>query len=166
MRRYLVPLLATVLSACATAQKLDAASDVHTLLIAIRDNDRATFDTYVDKPALKRELSQRLAIEAGKDKRLGGLGAILAPTVADLAGDALLRPDVFRAVAEHYGYSRAQKIPNAIAISTLLRRLPDGRVCAVAKKDAPCLLDFTKGADGHWRLSGYEGDTKMLRVKL
>jgi hypothetical protein len=166
MRRYLAPLLALALSACATAQKLDAANDVHTLLVAIRDNDRATFDAYVDKPALKYELSRRLAAEAGKDKRLGGLGAILAPAVADLAGDALIRPDVFRTVAEHYGYSRNLKIPNAIAISTLLRRLPDGRVCAVGKKDGPCELDFTKAADGHWRLSGFEGDTKMLRVKL
>src|SRR5205085_5138176 len=100
---------------------------------------------YVDKPALKAELSRRLQAQAGRDKRLSGVAAILGPAVADIAGDTLLRPDVFRTVAEHYGYSRNQRIPNAIEISALLRRLPDGRVCAVSQKDGPCLIDFTKG---------------------
>lgn len=166
MRKLVLVAVALTLSACATAQKLDAASDVHTLLIAIRDNDAATFDAYVDRPALKHEIEQRLRTEAGKDKRLSGVAAILAPSLANLASDTLIRPDVFRAVAEHYGYSRNTRIPNSIEISQTLRRLPDGRVCAITKKDGPCLLDFTKGGDGHWRLSGFEGDTSMLRLKL
>ena len=42
--------------------------------------------------------------------------------------------------------------------------MPDGRVCATRKQDGPCLLIFTKAEDGHWRLSGFEGDASMLRL--
>lgn len=161
-----VPMLALVLSACATVQKLDAAGDVHALLIAIRDNDRATFDALVDRRALKAEVSDRLVTEARRDSRVpAGLAAILAPSLAEVAGDALIRPDVFRAVAVHYGYRREMKIPGPIGISTMLRPLPDGRVCAVTRKDGPCLLVFTHAADGRWKLSGFEGDLSMLRIK-
>ena len=44
MRAIVIALMALTLSACATVQKLDAASDVHALLISIRDGDQATFD--------------------------------------------------------------------------------------------------------------------------
>ncbi|HEY1427309.1 MAG TPA: hypothetical protein VGF50_11600, partial [Caulobacteraceae bacterium] len=38
------------LAGCATTQRLGAANDVHALLVAIRDDDRATFDAHIDKP--------------------------------------------------------------------------------------------------------------------
>ena len=164
MRAILLAILALTLSACATARKLDAANDVHTLLIAIRDNDPVAFDAHVDRRALKRVIEARLVAEAQKDRRLSGIAAILAPGLAELAGETLVQPSVFRAVAEYYGYSRTTKIPNAIVISQALRRLPDGRVCAVTKKDGPCLLVFTKAPDGRWKLSGFEGDLSMLRL--
>lgn len=171
MRGFVIGLVAalaaTVLSACATVQKLDAASDVHALLVSIRDGDRTTFDALVDKPALKQEIQGRLMAEARRDPRVPSvLAAILAPSVADLAGDALLRPDVFRAVAEYYGYRRDQQIPGVVAISTMLKPLDAGHVCAVTKKNGPCLLTFTQGADSRWRLSGFEGDLSMLRLKM
>jgi ABC-type amino acid transport substrate-binding protein len=165
LRAILFAILALALSGCATARKLDAANDVHTLLIAIRDNDPAAFEAHVDRRALKRVIEARLMSEARKDDRLSGIAAILAPGLAELAGEALVQPSVFRAVAEHYGYSRQTKIPNAIVISQALRRLPDGRVCAVSRKDGPCLLVFTKAPDGRWKLSGFEGDLSMLRLK-
>lgn len=165
MRAFLIGVLALTLSACATVQKLDAAGDVHALLISIRDNDRATFDALVDRRALKAEISDRLVLEARRDSRVPtGLAAILAPSLAELAGDTLIRPDVFRAVAVHYGYRRDMKIPGPIGISTMLRQLPDGRVCAVSKKEGPCLLIFAHAADGRWKLSGFEGDLSMLRI--
>ncbi|WP_293900471.1 DUF2939 domain-containing protein [Phenylobacterium sp.] len=167
MRR--LPLLAAVLalslSACATVQKLPAAGDVHALLISIRDEDRATFDSLVDRKALKHEIQGRLVERASKDKRLSGVAALLAPSLADLVGESVVQPKVFKAVAEHYGYTPATKIPNILAISQALRQLPDGRICAISKKDGPCLLDFTKAPDGHWKLSGFEGDVSMLRLK-
>lgn len=162
----LVVALAAALSGCATVQKLDAASDVHALLISIRDGDRATFDSLVDKRALKQEIQTRLMAEAGRDARVPAvLAAVLAPSVADIAGEALIRPDVFRAVAEYYGYRRDQKIPGPLGVSTLLKPLDPAHVCAVSKKDGPCLLTFTKGPDDRWRLSGFEGDLSMLRLK-
>ncbi len=165
-RTLLLALTALTLSACATVQKLDAASDVHALLIAIRDGDSATFDSLVDRRALKGEIQNRLVAEASRDSRVpAGLAAILAPGLAELAGETLVQPQVFRSVAEYYGYRQDMKIPGPIGISTMLRELPDQRVCAVTKKDGPCLLIFAKAPDGRWKLSGFEGDLKMLRLK-
>lgn len=165
MRALLTVLAVLALSACATVQKLDAANDVHALLIAIRDDDRAAFDSYVDRRALKGEISDRLMTEAGKDRKLSGVAAILAPGLAELAGEALIRPDVFRAVADYYGYGADTRIPPAIYISKMLRPLPDGRVCAVGKKGGDCILVFTHAADGRWKLSGFDGALSMLRLK-
>jgi hypothetical protein len=165
VRAILFAILALTLGACATARKLDAANDVHALLIAIRDNDQAAFDAHVDRRALKGEIQARLVAEARKDPRLSGIASILAPGLAELAGETLVQPAVFRRVAEYYGYTPRTKIPNSIAISQTLRRLPDGRVCAITKKDGPCLLIFTKAPDGAWKLTGFEGDLSMLRLK-
>jgi len=166
MRGLLIALMALALSACATVQKLDAAGDVHALLISIRDDDQPTFDALVDRRALKQEIQGRLMAEARNDRRIpAALAAVLAPSLAELAGETLIQPDVFRAVAEYYGYSRDTKIPGPIGISTMLRQLPDGRVCAVTKKEGPCLLIFTEGVDGRWKLSGFEGDLSMLRLR-
>lgn len=166
MRGFVIVLAALVLASCATVQKLDAASDVHALLISIRDNDRPTFDSLVDKRALKDEIQSRLVAEARRDPRVPSvLAAVLAPGIAEVAGEALIRPDVFRAVAEQYGYRRDMQIPGVIGISTLLQPLDAGRVCAVTKKGGPCQLIFTQGPDSRWRLSGFEGDLSMLRLK-
>lgn len=166
MRAIVIALMALTLSACATVQKLDAAGDVHALLISIRDGDQATFDSLVDRRALKREIQDRLVVEATRDSRVPvGLAAILAPGLAELAGETLVQPAVFRAVADYYGYRPDMKIPGPIGISTMLRELPDSRVCAVSKKDGPCLLIFTKAPDGRWKLSGFEGDLSMLRLR-
>ncbi len=165
MRAVLIALVALTLSACATVQKLDAAGDVHALLISIRDNDRATFDSLVDRRALQREIQGRLMAEASKkDERIAVLAALLGPSVAEVAGNALIQPNVFRAVAEYYGYTPQTRIPGQIGISTALRQLPDGRVCAMKNKDGPCMLTFTKAVDGRWKLSGFDGELSMLRM--
>ena len=165
MRAVLIALVALTLSACATVQKLDAAGDVHALLISIRDNDRATFDSLVDRRALQREIQGRLMAEASKkDERIAVLAALLGPSVAEVAGNALIQPNVFRAVAEYYGYTPQTRIPGQIGISTALRQLPDGRVCAMKNKDGPCMLTFTKSVDGRWKLSGFDGELSMLRM--
>lgn len=165
-RPLIIALIALTLSACATVQKLDAAGDVHALLISIRDGDTATFDSLVDRRALKGEIQNRLVAEASRDSRIpAGLAAILAPGLAELAGEALVQPQVFRAVADSYGYRPDMKIPGPIGISTMLRELPDGRVCAVGKKEGPCVLVFAKAPDGRWKLSGFEGDLSLLRLK-
>lgn len=159
---------ALALTACATAQRLSAANDVHALLVAIRDDDRAAFDAHVDRPALKREIEGRL-VERTREMKGGdswkALGAMLAPALADIAGDALVQPKVFRQVAEYYGYKASTPLPGAIAIAGSLKPMKDGRVCATKSKNGPCMLVFTQEA-GVWKLTGFEGDISMLRIKL
>lgn len=163
LRRVLAGLLLLALAACATAKRVDAANDVHALLLAIRDNDQAAFEAHVDRPALKREIEARLLAEAQADGRLAGLAAALAPSLAEAASEGLIQPQVFRFVAERYGYTPATKIPGPVAIAQSLKTLPDGRVCATREKDGPCLLTFTQGPDDRWRLSGFEGRLSELK---
>jgi len=164
MRRLLLILTAAAsLAACATAQRLGAANDVHALLVSIRNDDQATFDAHVDRPALKQQIET--LIEQKAAKRYGGLVSALAPGLAEFAGDTLVQPGVFRQVARQYGYGDDTKIPNPLVIASALKPLPDGRVCATKSKNGPCTLVFTKEA-GVWKLTGFQGDVKDLRLKL
>lgn len=156
---------ALALNACATAQKLGAANDVHALLVSIRDDDSAAFNAHVDHEALKAQMQTVIDAQMGKNKNLKGLAALLGPSTLDVADELLVQPRTFRLVAEHYGYRRDTQIPGAVVISQALKTLPDGRVCATGKKDGPCLLLFTK-EQGVWKLSGFQGDSSMLRLKL
>lgn len=170
MRKFLAPfvaltLAAVTLTACATAQKLGAANDVHALLISIRDNDASSFDAHVDHAALKAQLQTVIDTQVSKNKNLKGVLALLGPSALDVADQLLVQPKTFRLVAEQYGYKADMKIPGPVAISQALKTLPDGRVCATKKKDGPCLLVFTK-EDGVWKLTGFEGDSSMLKLKL
>lgn len=166
MRNLFLALALFVLSACATTERYDAAGDVHALLVSIRDNDQATFDKHVDRAALKRQIEARMMAEARKEggDGLAALGALIAPVLAEAAGEALIQPQTFRAVAEYYGYGANTPIPGPLVIGGQLKRVAEGQVCATRKKDGPCLLVFTR-EDGVWRLSGFEGDLSMLRTK-
>jgi hypothetical protein len=165
-RLSLLALAGLVLAACAETTKIDAAGDIHALLIAIRDGDRQGFDAHVDRPALKEQIRSRLlaaaARRADKDGELAALGLVLARPLVDQVSDALIQPDVFRAVAEYFGYSAETPIPNSLVIASGLRRIDDSTVCAAKKKDSPCILVF-RNEQGTWRLVGFEGDTKMLK---
>jgi hypothetical protein len=178
----LATLLAAVLllAGCATVQRYDAARDVHALLVAIRDNDRATFDRHVDRRALKRQIEARLIDEAqgsGAPGLLQGLGITLAEPVAELAGELLIQPRVFRLVAETYGYRRTDPLPNPMAISPALRPIGGGDPVGEAQHQrvqsrhlmdhddgGPCVLVFARSG-GVWKLSGFEGDISMLRAR-
>jgi hypothetical protein len=162
----LVSLALACLAACATTERIGAANDVHALLVAIRDDDRAAFDAHIDKPALEHELEARILerTEGGQSSdAVRALGAVLAHPMARLAGDALLRPSVFRAVAEYYGYKPGTPVPNQLEIAGALRALPDGRVCAARGRKGPCLITFASEA-GAWRLVSFDGDIKELRL--
>ena len=152
------------LTGCATVQRVDAAADVHHFLIAIRDNDKPSFDRYVDKPALSRELEARLDAIARRgtdDQRGQFVGAFLAGPLARAAADAALRPDVFRAIAVSLGYSPDRPIPGPFTIAQALRPVADGQVCAAKRRDKPCLLTFTL-EEGAWRLTGVAMDQLRL----
>ncbi|MBS0362252.1 MAG: DUF2939 domain-containing protein [Proteobacteria bacterium] len=166
MRTFITLIAAAfALSACATANKLGAANDVHALLVSIRDDDKPTFNQHVDHEALKAQMQTVIDAQMAKNKNLKGLASLLGPSTLDIADELLVQPRTFRLVAEQYGYRRDTQIPGAIVISQALKTLPDGRVCATKKKDGPCLLMFTK-EQGVWKLSGFEGDSSMLRLKL
>jgi hypothetical protein len=154
------------LAACSTVDRYDAAGDVHALLVAIRDNDRAGFDAHVDRQALKGEIEARLMQEARQrqpgDKWMA-VAAVLARPVADVAGEALIRPETFHAAATYYGYTPDKPLPGRVAIASALRPAGDGRVCA-AKKDGPCMLIFTREGST-WRLSGFDPQAANLTLK-
>src|SRR5258706_10075304 len=165
MRRLILALVATLaLAACATAEKLGAANDVHALLVSIRDNDSRTFDAHVDHEALKKQLQAYLDEKISKNKQLKGLSSLLGPSVIDFADEALVQPKTFRLVAEQYGYKSDTRIPNPLVIAKALKTLPDGRVCATKTKDGPCVLVFAK-EDGVWKLTSFEGDFSTLKIK-
>jgi hypothetical protein len=160
-------LAAVSLSACATATRYDAAGDVHALLVAIRNNDRAAFDARVDRPALKAEIESRLVREARGSKIGGGWQAAviaLAGPAADIAGAALIQPETFRYAANYYGYTPDRPIPDRITLTAALRYEDQGRVCAAKTKGGPCLLTFTL-EDGTWRLSGFDAEAANLHLK-
>ena len=165
MRKFIIGLAALALGACATAQKLGAANDVHALLIAIRDNDGRTFDAHVDHEALKAQLRTAVEQQIGRNKDLKALAGLLGPSVVDFADQALVQPKTFRLVAEQYGYRSDTRIPNVVVIAQALKQLPDGRVCATKGKNGPCMLIFAR-EQGVWKLTAFQGDFSMLRIKL
>jgi hypothetical protein len=169
MKKLAILVLALAASACATLPKIGPATDIHAFLVSIRDGDRAAFDAHVDREALKTNLRARVMSEVAKTTANGGasvqaLGAFLAGPLVDVAVDAMLRPEVFKAVAEMHGYSSDHPIPSSLAITQFVRPLGAGTVCVITKKNGPCLLDF-KDEDGVYRLINFEGDLSMLRTK-
>jgi hypothetical protein len=151
---------------CADAERYSAAGDVHALLVSIRDGDQASFDAHVDRGALKTQLRARLMAEAarraGGDPTLAALGAMFARSLVDAAADALIQPDVFRAVADYLGYSADRPIPGQMVIAQSLRRIDDDHVCAPRNAGGPCVLTF-RNEDHVWRLTGFEGDVGLLK---
>jgi hypothetical protein len=166
LRALAVAGLAVLLVACSTTRRLGAAEDVHALLVSIRNGDQAGFDAHIDRAALRSQLEGRILERADRSDRSGrasAIAAILAGPIANAAANAVLRPQVFRSVAEYYGYRPDQPIPPSVAIASRLRTLPDGRVCATRRSDGPCIVTFAH-EEGAWRLVSFDGDSSMLRI--
>jgi hypothetical protein len=168
MKPIVIAALAAILfglvAGCATTQRYSAAGDVHALMVAIRDDDRPTFDSHVDRRALEAQIQERImqrAARPGTPDAVKGLGVVLSGPLARAAGGILIQPEALRAVAEYYGYRSTMAIPGAFAIASALRSLPDGRVCAVTKRKGACLVTFAN-EDGTWRLVSFDGDAAML----
>ena len=162
----LAALALAALGACATTQRISAAGDVHALLIAIRDDDHAGFDAHIDRDGAAARAGGRILEHTqatGANDTIAALGALLAHPMARLASDALLRPNVFRSIAEYYGYKPGTPIPGQLEIAGALRALPDGRVCAAKGHAGPCLISFANEG-GVWKLVSFDGDIKELRL--
>jgi hypothetical protein len=52
-------IVAALLSGCATTSRLDAAGDVHALLVAVRNHDRAGFDAHISDELGSMSLTTR-----------------------------------------------------------------------------------------------------------
>lgn len=147
-------------SGCATTERLSAAGDVRSLLVAVRDDDRAAFEAHVDRQALEARI-QAAMVDRARAARLGaggeGLSLLLSGPLARVAGDLVIRPDVLRAAADYYGYRPDTPIPGPLSLAAALSALPDGRVCARARSHAPCLLTFADQG-GTWRLVDFDVD--------
>lgn len=160
-------LAALALSGCATVPSgPDAATDIRSFLISIRDADRARFERYVDREALKIQLRGRVMAEAGRlgQGQMGALaavGALVGAPVVDFATDAFVQPEVFRAMAERRGYRPDMGMPTADLISRYVRDIGADAVCVVFSNDGPCQLTF-RNQGGVYRLVGYEGDLAAL----
>ncbi len=157
--------LTGLLAGCATAARYSAAGDVHDFLLSVRDDDRAAFNAHVDRAALEGQLQSVLVAQtraARASPTMKGVGLLASGPASRLAGSLLLRPEVFRAVAEYYGYRPDTPVPARLAIAASLRPAPDGRMCASVRSNQRCLLVFAH-EQGVWRLVGFEGDTDMLR---
>lgn len=159
--------LGLALAGCAGPVEFSAAGDIHALMIAIRDDDQAAFDAHVDRPALKAQLAARLQLQAqrgiGVDPGVAALGMALARPLVDAAADQLVQPEVFRAVAEHYGYSAKTPIPGRFIIARALNPVDAATVCVTDGKANPCMLKF-RNESGIWRLVGFEGDQALLKA--
>ncbi len=165
-RPLLALLLAAALAGCATTERISAAGDVHTLLIAIRDNDHKAFNAHVDRPALEAQIQAKLVNEAKRanlNDGIKGLGVAFSGALAHAAGELFIQPQVFRAVADYYGYKPDTPIPNTLELAAALKPVADGRVCATRGRKGPCLLTFADEA-GVWRLVSFDGDAAMLRL--
>jgi hypothetical protein len=149
---------ALMLGACATTERLSAANDVHGLLVAIRDDDRQAFDAHIDRAALEAEIQDILVRQtkaAGLGGGVTGLGLLVSGPLSHAAGGMLLRPDVFRAVADDYGYSPDKPLPGTVRLAAALTPVASGRVCAKDPHTGACLLTFAEES-GTWRLVAFD----------
>lgn len=142
------------LTGCATTRHLGAAGDVHALLVAVRDDDRAGFEDHVDRPALRAHIQAQVVAHARAMHRgaaVDMLGVLLSGPASAAADSLLIQPQVFRAVAEYYGYRPGSAIPGALALSTVLKDGPDDTVCATDGRGGSCILTFAHETTV-WRL--------------
>jgi hypothetical protein len=146
------------LAACASGERISAAGDVRGLLVAIRDDDRPAFDAHIDRTALQAEM-QWIIVERAKASGLGpegaALGALASGPLSRAAATVVLRPDVFRAIADYYGYSPDRPLPGTFTLAAALTPVEGGKVCARDPKTKSCLLTFANEG-GVWKLVSFD----------
>jgi hypothetical protein len=89
---------------------------------------------------------------------------LLSGPLSHAAGNVLIRPEVFRAIADYYGYRPDAPIPGSLSLAVALSPLPDGRVCAKGRKGGSCLLTFADEA-GTWKLVGFDSSQVLAGRK-
>jgi hypothetical protein len=140
------------------ATQYDAAEDVRAFIVAVRENDTATFERHIDRPALRAQMLEQVRGALGGQG--GALGEALGQGLAEGAVDQLLRPESFQLALRQAG--APERTPTAAEIATQLRVVEDGRVCLPRSQDGPCAITFAQGAGEVWRLVAINaGDVKV-----
>jgi hypothetical protein len=163
----------TGLAACVAAAILAAGwyfgspwYTLHEMRAAARAQDDARFASYVDFPALRRDLKgklkERMVAEARRRSGLGALGLAFGAALVGPLVDRTVSPDGIRAAfIARRGQARPAGAPEAPGGSLLLPERPIVRRLAfseflVASRERPDSgLVFTRHGLG-WKLSGVE----------
>lgn len=123
--------------------QLDAAQDVRAFIVAVRENDRTTFEKHLDRPVLREQLLGQVRTAIGDSA--GPLGGALA----EQAVDQLIRPESFQLALERAG--APARTPTAPEIATQLRVVEGGRVCLPRSAEGPCAITFARSGEV-WKL--------------
>lgn len=159
--------LPVIAAGCASVSRVDAAADIHTLLVAIRDDDRATFDAHVDRAALSRQVEAHIVAQTREGAMTDPMKAMvmmLAPMASQAAADLALRPSAFRVAAAYLGYRPDMPIPGQMAIAGALKATAPGEVCATRTRNGPCLMTFAQ-QNGVWKLVRFDGALSDLGLR-
>lgn len=149
MRAALLTAAVIALAGCQQADtRLEAARDVRTFLIAVKERDQSAFDRHVDKDALKADLIRQLRARAGEGDPAA---ALLASGQADRLLDGLITPEAFNFAVEKAGPA-LDRTPSAPEIAAVLKPAGEDRLCLPSGgRDGPCAAIFANQG-GDWRL--------------
>lgn len=157
------PLLLTavfLLAGCQEAQtRLDAAEDVHTFLIAVKERDQRTFDKHVDREALKADVRRQLTARAGDGD---AIGAVLGSNQGDAILDRLIAPESFNLAVQQAGGGALDRTPSAAEIAAVLKPAGENRVCLPSGPGGPCAITFALDGDD-WRLVSISAEGLQIR---
>lgn len=160
MRRVAPVVGLLVLASCQqAATQYDAAEDVRAFVVAVRENDQATFERHIDRPALRAQVLEQIRAAVGDSP--------LAGAVAEGAVDQLIRPESFKLALERAG--APARTPTVAEIATQLRVVEGGRVCLPRSPEGPCAITFAQSgaqagaqAGEVWRLVAIDsGDVSV-----
>lgn len=154
-----VLLCVLALGSCEQAQsRYQAAQGVRSFMVSVQQQDRDAFERHVDRPALRENLRDQAAREAGGDPRIAAVLRGLPST----AIDQMIRPETFKLGVQRMGM-RTDRVPTAAEISVMLKMRGDDKACLGDPRVADqCLLTFERrGQD--WKLVAL--DTAQVRVR-
>jgi hypothetical protein len=157
MRRLLLCAVLGLAACEAPQQRLDAAEDVRSFLLAAREGDRAGFDRHLDREALKAQLSgEAERIFAGQTRIPAGAREAMLERMVDGFG-----PEMFQLATQGAG-PLAERTPTAPELAAVLRPVGDDRVCLPTQPGAQNCAATFENQDGTWRLVAI--DVSAVRV--
>ena len=125
-------------------------------LHAARTSDAATFERYVDRPALRRVIAAELRASTPglvrSAERRGGFDAYV---------EGMISPYSFRQSMLRGG--TRDRTPPEREVAAILIDIDERRVCLPGATREICSMTFTRGADDVWRLTAVDIDGSTAR---